>query len=247
MRFALKRGPERLAVAIAGHEVAVSIKRNPRARRLILRLDPASGLPVVTLPARTPLRQADAFLRNNVGWLESRLGRAPDAVAFEDGALFPLRGVPCRIAHRGGRGLVQLEPHGKEPCLSVPGDAAHLSRRITDWLTREARRDFEAAVAHYAAESGKSAAGIRIGDAKSRWGSCSSSGVLTFSWRLVLAPPHVLDYLAAHEVAHLAEMNHGPRFWALVARLDPNHGKARAWLKTNGAGLHAIGRVGPPS
>lgn len=242
MRFALKRGPEKLLVEVAGRELPVTVRRNPRARRLILRIDAASGLPVVTLPPRTALSQAEAFLGKHVGWLEARLGQAVRAAPFCRGALFPLRGSPCRIEHRGGRGLVRLDPAGEETLLSVPGDVDHLPRRVADWLKREARRDLTAAVARHAERLGETPAGIRIGDARSRWGSCTSQGVLTFSWRLVLAPPHVLDYLAAHEVAHLAEMNHGPDFWATVARLDPHHRAARLWLKRNGAGLHAIGR-----
>jgi predicted metal-dependent hydrolase len=245
MRFALNRGPERLSVAIAGQDVPVAVRRNARARRLILRLDPASGSPVLTLPARTPLAHGDAFLRKNASWLQARLERAPGQIPFAEGAVFPLRGGPCRIVHRGGRGLVRLEDSDGGLTLSVPGDAAHLPRRVHDWLKREARCDFEAAVARVAGALGKSATAVRIGDPRSRWGSCSRSGTLTFSWRLILAPPHVLHYLAAHEVAHLAEMNHGPRFWALVAQLDPDHGHARAWLKANGAGLHTIGRAAP--
>ena len=90
---------------------------------------------------------------------------------------------------------------------------------------------------------GRKAAAIRIADPKSRWGSCSPDGVLTFSWRLVLAPPHILDYLAAHEAAHLREMNHGPRFWALVERLHPAHREAREWLYLRGPSLSAVGRA----
>jgi predicted metal-dependent hydrolase len=113
---------------------------------------------------------------------------------------------------------------------------------LVDWLKREARRDLEAAVARHVAALGKQPFALRVGDAKSRWGSCSARRVLTFSWRLILAPPHVLDYLAAHEVAHLAEMNHGARFWALVRQLDPKHEAARTWLKRHGGDLHAVGR-----
>jgi predicted metal-dependent hydrolase len=242
MRFALKRGPERLVVAIAGRDTAVGVRRNARARRLILRLDAASGEPVVTLPARASLVEAERFVRKHVGWLESRLGRRPAAQPFGDGTEFPLRGEPCRVTHRRGRGLVRLEDVAETAILSVPGETIHVARRVRDWLKREARRDFEAAVARHAAALGKTPAAIRIGDAKSRWGSCTSRGVLIFSWRLVLAPSHVLDYLAAHEVAHLAEMNHGPRFWAIVRRLHPGYEAARAWLKANGAALHAVGR-----
>ncbi|HWT31325.1 MAG TPA: YgjP-like metallopeptidase domain-containing protein, partial [Propylenella sp.] len=162
MRFAFKRGPENLLVEVAGREILVTVKRNPRARRLILRVDAASGLPVLTLPARTSLSQGESFLRKNVGWLESRLGRVSGGIAFRDGSLFPLRGTPCRIVHRGGRGLVQLAA-GEEPTLSVPGEAEHLARRVTDWLKREARRDLERSVARFATVLGTAPARIRIG------------------------------------------------------------------------------------
>jgi predicted metal-dependent hydrolase len=242
MRFALKRAPERLIVEVAEREYSVAVKRNKRARRLILRIDAASGLPVMTLPARTSLAEGERFLLKNLGWLEGRLGRRPPAIPFGDGGEFSLRGAVCRIAHCGGRGLIRLERDGDAQRLVVPGDIDFLPRRVADWLRREARRDIEAAVARHAQAIGRRPAGIRIGDAKSRWGSCSAQGALSFSWRLVLAPPHVLDYLAAHEVAHLAEMNHGRRFWALVDRLCPAHRPARAWLKRNGAELYAVGR-----
>jgi len=243
MRFALKRGPERLFAEIDGAPIEVGVRRNSRARRLILRLDARSGLPVLTLPPRTPLAQGEAFLRSHTAWLAARLGRRPAAVAFAPGALFPLRGTACRIEHRGGRGLVRAERTEEGLKLVVPGAPEHLPRRLGDWLKRQARADLERAVARHARALGKTPSAIRIGDARSRWGSCSATGTLTFSWRLVLAPPHVLDYLAAHEVAHLAEMNHGPRFWALVARLDPEHRAARAWLKAHGAALQAVGRA----
>ncbi len=242
MRFALKRGPERLAIEISGREIPVAVRRNARARRLILRLDSASGLPVVTLPPRTALAEGERILRRNRPWLEARLARASAATPFAHDATFALRGSSCRIVHRPGRGVVQLEEDAAGLLLAVPGSSEHVARRVKDWLKREARRDLEKAVLRHAAALGRQPSAIRIGDARSRWGSCSASGVLTFSWRLVLAPPNVLDYLAAHEVAHLAEMNHGPKFWAAVRRLYPRHEAARAWLKQNGAGLHAIGR-----
>lgn len=247
MRFFSRRSvPERrieeLSVDVNGDVVPVAVKRNGRARRLILRFDAATGRPVVTLPKRTPLAEGERFLRNHADWLTARLDRRPVATPFRNGAVFPLRGEPCRILHRSGRGLVRVESDAAGPVLIVHGEAGHARRRVTDWLKREARRDLQIAVSRHAAALGRSPSGIRIGDAKSRWGSCSSFGVLSFSWRLVLAPPEVLGYLAAHEVAHLAEMNHGPRFWAAVRMLDPSYESARAWLKRHGAGLHAIGR-----
>ena len=220
------------------------VRRNSRARRLILRVDEGLGLPILTLPPRTSLTQAEHFLKKHVGWLDEKLKNLAPPAPFSDGAVFPLRGMACRINSIRGRGIVTVECGVEEHVLHVPGEPEFMARRVTEWLRREARRDLERAVARHAEVLGRRPAGIRVGDPKSRWGSCSSKGVLTFSWRLVLAPPRVLHYLAAHEVAHLKEMNHGRKFWALVEKLDPDHEAARAWLNKSGVALSAVGRTG---
>jgi predicted metal-dependent hydrolase len=244
MRFAADLAADHLTQIIDGRAVIVPVRRSARARRMILRMDAARGGPVLTLPAGDSLATARRFLDTHAGWLASRLARLPEALPFADGAVFPLRGEACRIVHKGGRGVIRLEATPDEPRLVVPGAAEHLPRRLTDWLRGEARADLAAAVSAHAVTIGAKASALRVGDAKSRWGSCTRRGVLSFSWRLILAPPFVLDYLAAHEVAHLGEMNHGPAFWRLVRQLDPDFEQARAWLKTHGPGLHAIGRGG---
>ncbi|SER51304.1 hypothetical protein SAMN05216548_12230 [Faunimonas pinastri] len=248
MRFApkplLKPAPESVRLRICGQDLVIPVKRNARARRLTLRLDPAFG-PVLTLPVRTRLGEAERFVARNAAWLEARLDRVADASPFADGAELPLRGEPCRIVHRTGRGLIRLQSGEAGTLeLQVPGEADHIARRVTEWLKREARRDLTRAVDRHCERLGKPAKALRIGDARSRWGSCTSAGVLTFSWRLVLAPTAVLDYLAAHEVAHLREMNHSQAFWDIVAALDPGHMASRRWLKQHGAALHAVGREG---
>ncbi|MGQ7791038.1 M48 family metallopeptidase [Faunimonas sp. B44] len=243
MRFALKRGPERLSIEIDGRLLEIGVRRSDRARRLILRIDPAAGAPVLTLPRRVPLKEGERFLARHAGWVAARLGRMPAAIPFAPEGQFPLRGEPCRIVHRPGRGLVRHAAGAEGPLLEVPGEVEHVPRRVRDWLRREARRDLERAVAGHAAAVGRLPAALRIGDARSRWGSCTAQGVLTFSWRLILAPPPILDYLAAHEVAHLREMNHGAGFWRLVGALDPDFDAARQWLKRHGPALHAVGRA----
>ena len=125
--------------------------------------------------------------------------------------------------------------------IAVHGLPEHAPRRVADFLKREARADLIAAAARHAAALGVAIGRVSIKDTTSRWGSCSASGDLSFSWRLVLAPPYVLDYLAAHEVAHRREMNHGPRYWENVARLFPDYKRAEAWLKAHGATLHRYG------
>jgi hypothetical protein len=140
---------------------------------------------------------------------------------------------------RGGGVIVGSETD--ELIISVSCDPAHVARRIRDFLVREARRDLAAAIDGYAPRLGQRPVRMTLRDTRSRWGSCTARGELNFSWRLILAPPMVLDYLVAHEMAHLREMNHSPRFWALLGDLCPNVEAAEAWLKRNGSSLHRYG------
>ena len=166
----------------------------------------------------------------------------PESAPFGDGEAVPLRGEMHRISHRkGARGTVWTETAGSESLLCVAGDAPHLHRRVTDYLKREARRDLDRASRRYAEQLGVNIASISVRDQLSRWGSCSSAGALSFSWRLILAPPYVLDYLAAHEVAHVVEMNHSRRFWRVLRDINPDMDRAKAWLDAHGAGLHRYG------
>ena len=130
---------------------------------------------------------------------------------------------------------------GAPPSLCVTGDMSHAPRRLKDWLSSQAKKDLSSRVLWHSRNLGLKARHITIRDQTTRWGSCSSRGHLSFSWRLILAPTHVLDYVAAHEVAHLQEMNHGPCFWELVRLTMPNMDEARLWLKENGAKLHRYG------
>ena len=237
--------PQTIEIAFDGSVYPVQLRRHRQARRYTLRIQATTREVVLTIPPRGTVREASAFAEKHGGWIAARLGRLPEAAPFTDGALLPLRGVPHRIAHRrGARGTVWTELGGEgEPLLCVAGQAPHLGRRIGDFLRREAKRDLEAATSHYAAALGLNFRRITVRDQSSRWGSCSTNGMLSFSWRLILAPSQVLDYLAAHEVAHLLEMNHSPRFWRLVQRICPHHQNAKAWLDVHGADLH---RYGPP-
>jgi predicted metal-dependent hydrolase len=154
-----------------------------------------------------------------------------------------LRGVPHRIVHRAGeRGTVWTETRDSgEKVLCVAGGAEHTDRRVHDFLKREARKDLNKASLAYAADLGVRVRRVSIRDQSSRWGSCTSAGSLSYSWRLILAPPYVLDYLAAHEVAHLLEMNHSPRFWRVVGRICDHVDRAKRWLDTYGNDLHRYG------
>ncbi len=167
----------------------------------------------------------------------------PKAAPFLPGTVLPLRGVPHRIVHRPGvRGTVWPETRDSgERILCVAGAPEHIERRVHDYMKREVRADLQDAVQSCAEALGVKVKRLSIRDQSSRWGSCTSAGSLSFSWRLILAPPHVLDYLAAHEVAHLVEMNHSPRFWRVVAKVCDHVDRAKSWLDTHGNDLHRYG------
>jgi predicted metal-dependent hydrolase len=240
--------PSGFEVRHDGATYKVVLKRVASARRYTLRVKNGSGEVVLTMPTHGSLKEAQAFAERQGAWIGARLRRLPQLVAFASGAAIPLRGIAHEIVYcPGRRGTVWVE--AKEPdllaqthfALCVAGDAAHVARRIRDFLKREARRDLEAAVLHYTRELGVPNRAVGLRDTTSRWGSCSSQGSLNFSWRLILAPTYVLDYLAAHEVAHLVHMNHSARFWKLTRKLCAETDRAEAWLKAHGKDLHRYG------
>lgn len=193
------------------------------------------------------LSEADAFIVRNIDWVREHLGRVSHPVPLRDGALMPLRGEIHRLVftrEREAGGVVQrrLSANGF-PELHVGGNVEHAPRRLREWLFEEARRDFDARIIHHSRNLGITAPRIAVRDQSSRWGSCSTTGALSFSWRLILAPPFVLDYVAAHEIAHLVEMNHGPKFWALVKSMMPRMQEAKRWLQRHGLDLHQYGPV----
>ena len=235
--------PQTIEIAFDGSVYPVRLRRHRQARRYTLRIQATSREVILTIPPRGTVKEASTFAQKHGGWIAARLGRLPEAAPFADGAILPLRGVPHRIAHRGGaRGTVWTEiGPGGEPLLCVAGRAPHIDRRIGDFLRHEAKRDLQEASRRYADQLGLTFHRLTVRDQSSRWGSCSTTGLLSFSWRLILAPNQVLDYLAAHEVAHLIEMNHSPKFWRLVQRICPDHERAKAWLDAHGADLHRYG------
>ena len=234
--------PKGITVAFDGEIYPVRLRRHSRARRYTLRIHAASRDVVLTMPPRGSVKQAREFAQKNGAWIAARLRRLPDAMPFAHGTLLPLRGVSHRIDHRKStRGTVWIETGADMPLLCVAGGAPHLSRRVRDFLKREAKRDLETASGTAAQALGVTVKRVSVRDQSSRWGSCSSTGVLSYSWRLILAPSFVLDYLAVHEVAHLIEMNHSRRFWRLVEKICPDMGRAKAWLDAHGADLHRFG------
>jgi len=235
--------PSTLTIAFDREVYLVRVRRHAQARRYTLRIHAATRDVVLTMPTRGSLKQAREFAEKHCGWIAARLRRLPQAAPFTDGTVLPLRGTHHRIVHRRAtRGTVWVETgEGDEPLLCVAGEASHLPRRVRDFLKREAKRDLEAASRRAAAALAVGIKRVSIRDQSSRWGSCSTTGALSYSWRLILTPSFVLDYLAAHEVAHLVEMNHSRAFWRLVERICPQMKSAKAWLDAHGAELHRYG------
>ena len=233
--------PAPAALDIEGRSVPVVFRHNKRARRLIVRLDRAGRGVVVTLPLRVGRDEGLAFAHRSAAWIAEHLAREGGGVGFIDRVEIPLRGETVCIAHRPAtRGTVWLDRDSSLLC--VAGRAEHVPRRVADWLKAEARRDLAAATGKYARVMGVSFRRIAIRDQKSRWGSCSADGSLSYSWRLIMAPPYVLDYVAAHEVAHLRHMNHSVKFWRLVLSHCTEAARAKSWLKANSTSLHKYGQ-----
>lgn len=215
--------------------VPVALRRSARARRLSLRISGTDGRVTLTLPLRARLGDGLAFLREREDWLRGHLSRAPTAIIPAFGGTIPLEGREVLLLPGQGRAMVLDGDR-----LLVPGGARGLSGRLAGFLKATARDHLASACDRHASALGKRYRKLTLRDTRSRWGSCTSDGDLMFSWRLILAPPPVLDYVVAHEVGHLAEMNHSPAFWAVVEGLCPGHEGPRDWLRAEGAGLHRL-------
>ena len=233
--------PATTILSLDGEPVEITVKVSPRARSYRLTV-PHHGKPVLTLPRTGRWPEAEDFLRRHSGWLAARVKRAAPRTAFADGEMVPLRGVPHRIHATGRlRGRVEVAEIDGELSILVPGEAAHIPRRLTEWLKSEAQQDLAERSRVHAATLGVEVRSVAMRSQSTRWGSCSSTGRLNYNWRLVLAPPFVLDYVAAHEVAHLVHMNHSPSFWKAVARALPDMERGKSWLKAHGKVLMGYG------
>jgi predicted metal-dependent hydrolase len=219
---------------IDGRMLEVRVRLNPRARRMIVKVNPATGEISVTAPSRRGLPAALDFARGEKDWIVRQLAKAPGPVALTAGAIIPFRGDhhEIRAAAKGPAPVWR-----DDGVIWVRGHQAHAPRRVLDFLKSEARKMFEVRVLKHASRLGVRASRITVRDTASRWGSCSSGRSLSFSWRLIMAPDFVLDYVVAHEVAHLREMNHSSRFWAHVKSLIPDMDAPQDWLKANGREL----------
>ncbi len=238
------RKPETFHMKTPGLDAPVLVRRNPRARRISLTVNEAKRGAVLTVPRHASLEDAGSFLAKHYDWLQKRLAALPRPIPFADGVILPLRGEDHLLYFTPDskrRGVVWTEAAPETPHIFVAGAPEHAPRRLKDWLKRQAREDLSARCAVHAETLNVRPKRITVRDQSSRWGSCSATGVLNFSWRMILAPPNVLDYLAAHEVAHLREMNHSKAFWAHVRETCAGMDEAKSWLRKNGAGLHSYG------
>ena len=219
----------------------VKVVQNKNAKHLILRIMPNGQKLRLTVPAMVTTDQAEKFLRRKRNWVATRLAKMPEPVLIADGNQISF----CGITHD----LIRIDrPHGPvvldviagKPALLIPGKPEHFVQYTVNFLKQQALEALQARVQAHVRTLGVQPRTIRITDTKSCWGSCSSIGTLSFSWRIIMAPPEILDYLAAHEVAHLREMNHSISFWKLVEQLCPEKNHHSRWLRINGPKLHAV-------
>ncbi len=221
-----------------GREIDLLLRRSARARRAMLRIDDANGEVELVLPRCAAIGDGLAFAHSKAGWIAKRLSALPPAVLFRPGAVLPVLGdsVALMLPPNGAKRVRRING-----ALHVPGEGAEFAGRVRRWLIAEARREIGARANRLALEVERPVKRLAIRDPSTRWGSCSVAGGLSFSWRLILAPPEVLDYVVAHEIAHLRHMNHGGCFWSLVEKLAGDCSVHRTWLRRNGTQLRRYG------
>ncbi|MEL6361057.1 MAG: SprT family zinc-dependent metalloprotease [Pseudomonadota bacterium] len=229
-------------ITIDGRTVPINMRINRRAKRIILRIDRLHSSVTITVPSERRVKEALSFAETRRAWIKAQLENAARPSPFQDGTQFPLRGQKTDIVHVSkATHAIELDTDNRR--LLVSGDTPHINRRVTDWLKRQARIDLTARADIHAETLGVQRGGIRIRDTKSRWGSCSSSGHLSFSWRLILAPSWILDYVAAHECAHLLHLDHSPAYWRTLKKTGVDARAAKIWFDENGADLFVWGVV----
>lgn len=206
-------------------------RRSARVRRMSLRVSALDGRITLTLPNRAAARLGHQFLTERAEWLRAAQANLPQACPVALGTVLPIEGVEHQLI-----GAAIRAARTENDTLLVPFNRP--AARAEAYLKLRARHRLDERVAHFAAQLGHSPRRITLRDPRSRWGSCTATGDLMFSWRLIMAPSTVLDYVVAHEVAHLAEMNHSAAFWAVVSRLCPGYAAPRGWLRTQGNALH---------
>ena len=224
-----------------GHALRLSV--NPRARRISIRIDTRKGEAVAIAPSERRLADAVAFARSKAGWIAERLAARAEGTTLEPGAVIPFRGGTIRLEATGGAGAARLVEDDAGLRIVSGGEGEAFARRVINLLKRLAREALVVRTDVHLQALAQRPVTISINDAGSRWGSCSPmTRSIRYSWRVIMAPPEVLDYLAAHEVAHLVHADHSPAYWSVVKRLVGDHRPFRAWLRDHGAALHAVGR-----
>ncbi len=229
------RPQKHYALLLGEREIPLVVRTHPTSRRLILRYCERTKTARLTLPKRVSQREALKFVESRTQWLRAQIAATPEQISFTNDAVIPLRGVQVTLRSMSGQGR-RVWREGD--VLYVGGDEAAMPRRVRTWLQAEARAAITGAAMMHAKTLGVRIARINLRDPTSRWGSCGSDRVLSFSWRLILAPPEVLDYVVCHEVAHMLRMDHSPQFWRIVTQLCPHQETYRAWLHKHGQALH---------
>ena len=214
-------------------DIPLVLRHSARARRISLRVSQLDGRVTLTLPKRVALQTALEFAREKEPWIRKHLASRGTDVQIGIGAVVPIEGQMREVSRGTGRKVVITDTQ-----VMVPGPEARVAKRLEGHLKTLARTRLAQASDLYAARLGKPYSAMSLRDTRSRWGSCSAQGRLMYSWRLVLAPPDVLSYVAAHEVAHLAQMNHSPAFWETVTDIFGPYQSQRAWLRRDGNNLH---------
>jgi hypothetical protein len=229
---------------VAGAVVTLKVQR--RARRVSLRLDRTRREIIATAPSPRRLAEAAAFARERATWIAERLAELPDAAPIQPGLVLEIFGKPVRLESGTGRARWHAASGAEPARISAMGEGEGYARAVILVIKKRALEVLTQRTAHHAARLGAPMPKVAVADAKGRWGSCrpgarGQPGSIRYSWRLALAPYAVADYVAAHECAHLLELNHGPRFWAHVQSLVGDERRHRAWLRAEGARLHAFG------
>ena len=224
-------------------DLTARLSVNPRARRLSIRIDARAGEAVLIAPSERKLADVVAFARTKTSWMRERLAERPQGTPIAPGAVIDLFGKPTRLVAAGGTGAARLTEDADGPLIASGGEGEAYARRVENLFKRVARETLQTRTDVHLRTLGQRPVKMSIADPKSRWGSCSPHNrSIRYSWRVIMAPPAVIDYLAAHEVAHLVHADHSPAYWAVVQRLVGDHRPFRKWLRENGPALHAVGR-----
>ncbi len=224
------------SLTLGEETLPIVIRRHRASRRIVIRYRPLDHSLRLTLPRHATIRQGLRFIEEKQSWIAAQVKARPKKAPLGHGQAISVLGKPYTLSHSGGRGVVHIEGE----TIIVPGAEEFIARRVKDWLIATARAEITRLAHEKAALLNKKIRRISLRDTTSHWGSCSHDGGLSFSWRLALAPYEALDYVVCHEVAHLAELNHSPKFWAIVEALCPDYRRWRQWIKQNGSELYGL-------